>query len=227
MVDAYAAQVCGWDKHLNALLLIGERAEALSCYLEAVRKLAGRVDDELNQKSLMRLLNRLPAKELDAQLAIEAAAGLYLVDRLTLFRERLCLPLSDEEISGLAVRAAETLRQRKPGEEPLDDEDEDADTKLRNAAREEARKTREKEEEDRQAKEQELRQKLMFWRDYDKYRVGYLSEKELASLVEDLRRQPGRMIFREFLEPDGEWKDHPTTRHRILFLADLFAPAGG
>jgi Zn-dependent protease with chaperone function len=224
MVDAYAAQVCGWEKHLNALLLIGERAEALAGYLEAVRKLAGRVDDELNEKSLMRLLNRLPAGELDAQQAIEDAAGLYLVDRLTLLREKLCLPLSDEEISNLAVRAAEALRQRKPGDEPPDDDDDETDTQIRTAAREDARKAREKEEEERQLKESQLREKLLFWRDYDKDRVGYLNEKQLAGLVEDLRRQPDRMIFREFLEPDGEWKDHPTTRHRILFLADLFVP---
>jgi Zn-dependent protease with chaperone function len=225
MVDAYAAQVCGWDKHLNALLLIGERAEALTSYLAAVRNLAGRVDDELNEKSLMRLLNRLPARELDAQVAIESAAGLYIVDRLTLLREKLCLPLSDEEISNLAVRAAEALRQRKPGDEPPDD-DEEADTQVRTAAREEARKAQEKKEEERQVKEKELRQKLLFWRDYDKDRRGYLDEKQLADLVEDLRRQPERMIFREFLAPDGEWQDHPTTRHRILFLAELFAPGG-
>src|SRR5262249_32342862 len=43
MVDAYAAQVCGWDSHLNALLIIGERAEALNGYLEAVKAVAGRL----------------------------------------------------------------------------------------------------------------------------------------------------------------------------------------
>jgi Zn-dependent protease with chaperone function len=223
MVDAYAAQVCGWDKHLNALLLIGERAEALAGYLEAVRKVAGRVDDELNEKSLMRLLNRLPAEKLDAEGAIETAASLYIVDRLSMLREKLCLPLSDEAISDLAVRASEALRKRKPGDEPLNDEEE-IDTQIRAAAREEARKAREKEGEELQLKETEMRRKLLLWRDYDKDRVGYLNEKQLAGLVEDLRKQPDRMIFREFLEPDAEWKDHPTTRHRILFLADLFAP---
>jgi Zn-dependent protease with chaperone function len=227
MVDAYAAQVCGWDKHLNALLLIGERAEALTCYMEAVRKVAGRVDDELNEKSLLRLLNRLPAEERDAEQAIETAAGLYITDRLTVLREKLCMPLSDEAISDLAVRASAALRRRKPGEDVPDDEDEELDTKVRAAAREEARKAREKEEEERQRKEDQMRKKLLFWRDYDKDRGGGLDEKELANLVEDLRKQPDRMIFRTFLEPDGEWKDHPTTRHRILFLANLFAPGLG
>jgi Zn-dependent protease with chaperone function len=223
MVDGYAAQVCGWDRHLNALLLIGERAEALTGYLEAVRQVAGRVDDELNEKSLLRLLNRLPADELDAQHAVESAAGLYIVDRLTRLRERLCVPLTDEQIGELAVRAAEALRHRQPDDEPPEDEDEDADTKVREEAREEARKAREKEEEAARLKEEELRRKLLVWRDYDKDKLGYLSEPQLAALVEDLRKQPDRMIFREFLEPDAEWKDHPTTRHRILFLADLFA----
>jgi Zn-dependent protease with chaperone function len=203
MVDAYAAQVCGWHNHLNALLLMGERAEALAGYLEVIRTVAGRVDDELNEKSLMRLLNRLPAEELDAQRATETAAGLYLVDRLTMLREKLCLPLSDEEISSLAVRAAAGLRGRRPDDDSPAGEEGD---------------------EERQRQEKELRQKLLFWRDYDTDQVGYLDEKHLASLVADLRKQPDRMIFREFLQPDAQWKDHPTMRHRILFLADLFAP---
>jgi Zn-dependent protease with chaperone function len=225
MVDAYAAHVCGWDKQLNALLLVGERAEALTGYIEAVQKVAGRAGDELNEKSLLRLLNRLPGEELDAQRAIENAASLYIADRLTMLREKLCVPLTDEQISDLAVKGAEALRQRKLEDEPADEEDEDeepdADTQ---AAREEARKEAEKAEEERRQQEEEQRKRLLFWRDYDKDRSGYLTEPELAGLVEDLRKQPDRMIFREFLEPDGEWKDHPTTRHRILFLADLFAP---
>jgi Zn-dependent protease with chaperone function len=224
MVDAYAAQVCGWDKHLNALLLIGERAEALVGYLEAVRQVAGRLDDELNEKSVLRLLNRLPTEGLAAQRAMEDAAGLYIVDRLTVLREKLCLPLSDEEISDLAVRASQALRQRAPRED-LPEEDEEMDTQVRVQAHEEARKAREKENEEQKQMEKERRQMLLFWRDYDKDHRGYLNEKQLAGLVDDLRKQPQRMIFREFLEPDSQWKDHPTARHRILFLADLFAPS--
>jgi hypothetical protein len=223
MVDAYAAQVCGWDKHLNALLLLGERAEALTAYVEAVRKVAGRLDDELNEQTLLRLMNRLPAEEFDAQRAVENAAGLYVLDRLSVLREKLLVPLSDEEITTLAARATEALRHRKAKGEAVDDEDDpDADTQIRNQERKAREEARRKEEELRK-KEEELRKKLLFWRDYDTDRSGFLGPEELAALVEDLRKDPQRMIFREFLEPDGQWKDHPTTRHRVLFLADLFA----
>jgi Zn-dependent protease with chaperone function len=226
MVDAYAAQVGGWDSHLNALLLIGERAEALTGYLKAIQAVAGRLDDELNETSLLRLMNRLPAEEHDEKRAVENAAGLYIVDRLTVLREKLRVPLTDEQISDLAARAAEDLRRHPVEDEPLDDEEENEE--MEPAAREEARnqgreEARRKEKEERQQEEKELKQKLLFWRDYDKDRSGFLSAAELDRLVADLRKQPERMIFREFLEPDAQWKDHPTTRHRILFLADVFA----
>jgi Zn-dependent protease with chaperone function len=224
MVDAYAAQVCGWDRHLNALLLIGERAEALVQYLDAVRKVAGRLDDELNEKSITRLLNRLPVEAMDADRAVANAAGLYIVDRLTMLREKLRLPLNDEQIGDLAAQAAEALRQCKPGEESLRvrrDPDDDEDTE---AEREKAREARRKEAEEQQSKEKELKAKLLFWRDYAKDQAGHLNSQELSRLVEDLRRQPERMVFRQFLEPDALWTDHPTMRDRILFLAELFPP---
>jgi hypothetical protein len=159
---------------------------------------------------------------MDAVRAVENAAGLYIIDRLTLLREKLRLPLSDEEIADLAARAAEALRQCKPGDESLyvrrdDDEEDDKE-------REEARKARRKEEEEQKEKEKEMKKRLLFWRDYDKDRSGSLDARELGRLVADLRQNPDRMIFREFLESDAQWKDHPTTRHRILFLAELFGP---
>jgi Zn-dependent protease with chaperone function len=222
LVDAYAAQACGWDKHLNALLLLGERAEALTAYVKAVRGVAGQLDDELNEKSLLRLMNRLSATEFDAQRAVTNAAGLYVLDRLSVLRDKLLLPLTDEEITTLAARAAEALRQRQADGKAVEAEDPDADTQVRNQERQ-AREEAQRKEEGERRKEEELRKKLLFWRDYDKDRSGFLDRDELTRLVEDLRKDPQRMIFREFLEPDGQWQDHPTTRHRILFLADIFA----
>jgi hypothetical protein len=223
LVDAYAAQVCGWDSHLNALLLMGERAEALHGYLEAVTAVAGRLDEELNEKRLLRLLNRLPAEETDSQRAVENAAGLYIVDRLTVLREKLRLPLSDEQIGDLAAQAAEALR-RSPVEDEEEEEDGEAEMsdKELNEARKARKAERKKEEAERRRQEREMRKNLLFWRDYDKDRSGTLTAEELQRLVRDLRKHPDRMIFREFLEPDALWADHPTTRHRILFLADIF-----
>jgi Zn-dependent protease with chaperone function len=208
MVDGYAALVCGWDNHLNALLLVGERAEALSAFLKALHKVVGWTGEELNEKSVLRLLNLLPPGELDAERAGDSAAGLYIIDRLTRLRERLLVPLSDQEIGDLAARAVASLRKNTPRDEDLEPE--------------EAEKEHQKEEAELQERERILREKLVFWRDYDRDRSGFLDRHELARLVEDLRRDPDRMIFREFLESDAQWKDHPTTRHRVLFLADLF-----
>jgi Zn-dependent protease with chaperone function len=113
MVDAYAAQTCGWETHLNALLLIGERAEALTVFMEALKAAAERTDEALTEKSVLRILNRLPPGELDEDRARLCAPGLFIVDRLDALRKGLCVPLTDEQIGDLASRATEALEAVK------------------------------------------------------------------------------------------------------------------
>jgi hypothetical protein len=64
---------------------------------------------------------------------------------------------------------------------------------------------------------------LTDWREFDKDRSGQLDPEEAAALVQELRKDPKRMIFRRYLNPDARWENHPTMRDRVLHLYDLFA----
>jgi hypothetical protein len=201
MVDAYAALTCGWETHLNALLLVGERAEALAMFLEALQETCKRGETELSEKEVLRILNRLPPGEMNQERARGAAPGLYILDRLDLLRKNLCVPLTDEQISDLAARAAAAMEVRRAEE----------------AAKAEAEK-----KEGTDAARQKQKMILTEWRAFDADKSGNLDAVETVALVEELRKDPRRMIFRQFLSEEAQWQDHPTMRDRVLFLFDLF-----
>jgi Zn-dependent protease with chaperone function len=201
MADAYAAEACGWQAQLNALLLIGERAEALTVLSQALSELPARLEESMTEPMLLRLLRRFPPRELDQKVAREVAPRLFIEDRLEQMRERLGLPLSDEQIQDLAARGGKELRRQ------LDTE-----------------KEKGRQEGGGQEDEEKLaEQRLTDWRRYDRDRSGHLDLSEVAALVNELRKNPERMLFRQFLTPGIEWQSHPTMRHRILFLYDLYA----
>ncbi len=195
IADAYAAQVCGWETHLNALLLIGERAEALTVLMGALSELPG-AETELNQKTALRILNRFPPRELDEAVAREAAPRLFIQDRLDRLRADLCVPFTDDQIAELAESGALGLKRRE-------DEQKAQDGKAAEAAPDAGRLTE--------------------WRNFDWDRSGHLDAAETAALVKELREDPRRMIYRQFLQSGAEWASHPSVRRRVLFLYDLFA----
>jgi Zn-dependent protease with chaperone function len=222
IVDGYAAQTCGWENHLNALLLMGDRADVLTGFIEVLNKVVRRANDELGEKAVLRLLNRLPPRELDRQKAIEAAPLLYIVDRLNMLRKRLCVPLGDVQINELATQAAQTLGQIDLDKPPRDEFTEGEEEETATDVAEDARKKAE-EDVERQKKEEEIRKNLLHWRDYDRDRSGHIDAQEVVELVRDLRQHPNKMISRQFFEPEALWQDHPTIRDRILFIYDLFS----
>ena len=168
MVDAYAAQVCGWETHLNALLLVGERAETLKRFLEELHKVANRLEDELDSKAVLRILNRLPTKEIESADMGDTAVAFYIIERLTRLQKKLALPLGDEEINVLAAQAAKNLHKRQPGKDLSEDSEDELTDKERKDLEEAARK----EEKEQKKKEEELCKKLVEWRSYDCDRSG-------------------------------------------------------
>jgi Zn-dependent protease with chaperone function len=200
LADAYAAQATGWETHLNALLLVGERAEALTALSVALQELPAQVEAEMSQAMLLRILNRFPPRELDEEAARAQAPRLFIEDQLELLRNGLGVPLSDEEIRDLAARGARHYQDRKKSEE-------------------------EKAAADGAPPEPPAGGKagLADWRDFDRDASGHLDPHEVAALVAELRKDPGRMLFRQFLVPAARWQSHPTMRDRILSLYDLFA----
>jgi Zn-dependent protease with chaperone function len=194
LADAYAAQVCGWEKILNALLLVGERSEALAELTAGLRHVAEKMEGELSEKALLRLLKRFPARELDERVAREAAARLYIEDQLELLRGRLHVPLKGGEIGHLAAEGARRLQAAAGGEAGGAAGTPAADAPV-----------------------------ATDWRAFDADRSGALDAGETATLVGELRRDPHRMVSRRPLHPDSQWENHPTLRTRILHLYDLFA----
>jgi Zn-dependent protease with chaperone function len=195
LADAYAAQVCGWEKILNALLLVGERSEALAELTAGLKYVAEKMEGELSEKALLRLLKRFPARELDERKAREAAARLYIEDQLELLKERLHVPLKGGEICHLAAQGARALQAAVRGE---------AGGAAAGAPAEDA-------------------PVLTDWRAFDADHSGALDARETAALVAELRRDPHRMVSRRPLHPEAAWENHPTLRTRILHLYDLFA----
>jgi Zn-dependent protease with chaperone function len=195
LADGYSAQACGPEPIINGLLRIGERAEALNVLAERLVPWHLRLERQPTQEDLLRLLQRFPPGEMRARVAQEMAPALIVRDQLLLLKEKMQLPLSEEQIDKLAEEAGQALKAEeasKPAEERIPEP----------AAVEEDR--------------------LLDWHKFDFDHSGALDREELTKLVADLRQKPNRMIFRQFLAPDSEWESHPTIRHRLLFLYETF-----
>lgn len=197
LADAYAAFACGWGPTFNALLILGERSEALHAVIEALKRqphLAGGIEED----SVIGVLRRLPPGELNDDRAAAAASRLYIEVKLAELREELCVPFSDEDIVNLAWHADKALRRRQA------DEREEAKAEEPDAA---------------------VEQHLVDWRAFDWDRSGHLDDKESAAFVAALEADRGKMLFRQFSEPDADWLSHPTMRRRLLFLWGAFRAA--
>ena len=73
-----------------------------------------------------------------------------------------------------------------------------------------------------EAEEIEDEQSLVDWREFDADSSGLLDSREIAVMVDNLRENPGQMLFRQHLGEDAESESHPTMRQRVLFLYDLY-----
>ncbi len=199
IADGHAAQVVGPEPTINALLRVGERSEAMLALVEALGPWHLRLERDLTQQELMRMLQRFPPGEMREEVARESAPEVLVRDQLFLLKEKLHVPLTDEQVNDLAARAAQALKA------------------------EEAKKP----EEDRvPAPDPAQEDRLLDWHAYDFDKSGALDRQELSRLVATLRAKPDRMIFRQFLEPEAEWESHPTIRHRLLFLYETFIEPG-
>lgn len=208
MADACAGAVCGWGPVLNALLLLGERTEALTTLTEALQQLPNR-DEIMTEDSLLRILRRFPPRELNKKVAREAAPRLYIEDRLAHLQQEWCVPLSDCEIKDLAQRAAAAVKKKHA---------EKAEAKKHE--QEQHGESPEPTEEEKLVQEEKS---LIDWREFDWDWSGHLDAEETKALVQKLRANPERMLFRQFLQPDAEWQSHPTMRDRVLHLHEMFA----
>lgn len=120
LADAHAARLCGWEAMANALLLLGERTEALESLVQVYGELRAReskIPQRIAQEELERFLRRFPPGELSEEVAREVAPRLFVVDRLMQLREVYGVPFDDAEVARLADAAASRL-ERESDEPP-------------------------------------------------------------------------------------------------------------
>jgi Zn-dependent protease with chaperone function len=210
VADAYAALACGWTTHLNALLLIADRVEALSAVAAALRDLPERIGQRPEPRTLLAVLNLLPRGGIDRKAAIEAAPRLFVKERLLALRAGLGLPLDDANIDDLAARAAETFREKLAMEKENEAAERRAEGKPEPVPSEEQGQAAPSDD--------------AHWRRFDVDNSGHLDVAEARVMVESLRGEPNRMCFRDPLEGVDRLTTHPPMRARILSVADVFDP---
>lgn len=121
IADLRAAAVCGYEAHLNALLRIGERSEALANFSQGIRGVLEAMGQKGADVELYPLLAQLPTRMVDARQAAMAAPYAFVKHQLEAMRKGLGLALDDHQIRDLARGAARTYwagAKQPPGGPP-------------------------------------------------------------------------------------------------------------
>lgn len=204
LADLYAAKACSVEAMLNALLLVGERGEALTVLQQTLAKQPHLKGVSFTADQVMRILKRFPPRELDHHKARELAARLYIEEKLEELKDSLCVPFTEDQIVDLARRADVALRAQQ-AEEARQEKDEAKEKAMSDAEKEAA-----------------IEKLLINWRQYDRDRSGHLDLHEARAMVTELRGEPHKMIFRQFLGEDARWQSHLTMRARVMYLCEAF-----
>ena len=215
IADTYASWACGMGDMLNALLLLGERGEAI---LALKNRLQGHPvvgGKSLDEGTLCGMLNRVSTLSLDERGAHNIAQFLFIETHLHEVRDRLLLPLDDNEVFAMAEKAEAAWVKR--GEELAATV---AEARAQESPAE--RQAREEKEAEELAKLQAAEELLVKWRAHDTDSSGHLDDKEIESFIADLTGDEKRMLFRQFTGPGAEYDTHPTIRQRLLHLHGVF-----
>ncbi len=223
LADAYAAVVCGWQETINALLTIGQRTDTMLALLRALEGSPQLEEESVDEERLIRILKRFPGTALEPQEACQAALRLYIEERLADLKERLCVPLEEQEIVRLAAQADQALQARtqKEAQNPSDQNSSDQNSSDQSQSERSPDDQNDHQHEDAGGDDQS-EQQLIDWRHYDWDLSGDLDIQETRALVAELRAHPDKMLFRLSLTPDAQWETHPTIRNRVLYLYNAF-----
>lgn len=186
IADLRAAAACGYEAHVNALLRIGERAEALAAFGKGVQGVLSAMGEKGSAPALYALIGQLPRSLVDAEKAAYAAPYAFVKHHLEAMRKGLGLALDDEQIRALARGAAEHY-WAKAEEKPAGPAEE-----------------------------------RLSWREFDADRSEFLDRDELERLVEELRTDGKRLLFRTLSKQASIVDSHPTMRDRILAVHAFF-----
>jgi Zn-dependent protease with chaperone function len=121
MADYLSAEVLGTKSTINALILLGQRVEALSAFTEEIRWLHGLESDNtrgISGSELKRLVEEFPARTIDEEQARLQAPKLYLKQKLERLRQVYALRVDDEIINDMIIPAAKDLTEKRKKEHP-------------------------------------------------------------------------------------------------------------
>lgn len=192
LADYEAAGALGSEATMNALIVLGQRVEAMTALMQEVQWLDAlnpRRPGAVSDYHMGKIIQSYPLDGIDEDNAKLMAPRLYLADKLQTLREVYGVQLSDADIERAVTPAADKLVETR---------------------RKEAEKTK---------PPQNL---TLDWREADRNKDGRLSPAELKDLVRMLRESPRKLMFDNEVGMNILTLDHPDFRRRILFLADAF-----
>ncbi len=194
LADLHAAEVLGAETTINALIRLGQRAEAVTALVGEIRWLESLNPERMNpltDAELNQMILSYPLDAIDETNAKQMAPWVFLTTRLTNMRDVYGVELSDQQIEAAVTPAAQSLLTRRKKE--IRDE---SDT--------------------------EVKDLIVDWRKVDYDGDRRLSTEEIVDLLAMLRKNPSKMMFDSEVGRNLLMISHPDFRRRVISLADAF-----
>jgi Zn-dependent protease with chaperone function len=194
LADFHAAEVLGAETTINALIRLGQRAEAVTALVGEIRWLESLNPERMNpltNAELNQMILSYPLDAIDETNAKQMAPWVFLTTRLTNMRDVYGVELSDQQIEAAVTPAAKSLLTRRKKE--IRDE---SDT--------------------------EVKDLIVDWRKVDYNGDRRLSTEEIVDLLAMLRKNPSKMMFDSEVGRNLLMISHPDFRRRVISLADAF-----
>jgi len=192
LADLHAAEVLGAETTINALIRLGQRAEAVTALVSEIRWLESLNPERMNpltNAELNQMILSYPLDAIEEANARQMAPWVFLTTRLTNMRDVYGVELSDQQIEEAVVPAAQSLLTR--------------------------RKKEIRDESDTEAKDL-----IIDWRKVDYDGDRRLSTEEIVDLLAMLRKNPSKMMFDSEVGRNMLMIGHPDFRRRVISLAD-------
>jgi hypothetical protein len=194
LADFHAAEVLGAETTINALIRLGQRAEAVTALVGEIRWLESLNPERMNpltNAELNQMILSYPLDAIEEANARQMAPWVFLTTRLTNMRDVYNVELSDQQIEAAVAPAAQNLLTRRKKE--ISDE---SDT--------------------------EVKDLIVDWRKVDYDGDRRLSTEEIVDLLAMLRKNPHKMMFDSEVGRSLLMVGHPDFRRRVISLADAF-----
>ena len=194
LADLHAAEVLGAETTINALIRLGQRAEAVTALVSEIRWLESLNPERMNpltNAELNQMILSYPLDAIEEANARQMAPWVFLTTRLVNMRDVYGVELSDQQIETAVTPAAQNLLTRRKKE--IRDE---SDT--------------------------EVKDLIVDWRKVDYDGDRRLSTEEIVDLLAMLRENPRKMMFDSEVGRSLLMVGHPDFRRRVISLADAF-----